>query len=98
MRHLKVIWVHEFPDEPHVLYYEADAEDEIIRNMALYPDGSFGLASGETEFGGCIKPEAPLSPLAEIREEGEFYPFVISDDEFNRIWKLLSNRMTAEPL
>ncbi|WP_428672939.1 DUF6881 domain-containing protein [Roseibium sp.] len=98
MRYLKVVSVHNNPDHPNICYYEDD-ENEFLRTrrvMEIFPDGSFGMATGEFEFGRTFLPIEGSISFEEIAAEKDIYPFVISQDEFEQIWSKLIQRMLAE--
>ena len=74
MRYLKVIWVHDFDDEPILLYSEIDEKGLETRKIEVYRDDSFGIAAKGMEFGGTLLSLEPVPNLQEIKEDPQFLP------------------------
>lgn len=87
MRHLKVIWRHNFPDEPVDLYSEIDDAGFEIRKVEIYRDGHLDFADCETSSGSTSLGEGPLPSLEEIAEQEDFFPSFIEAVDFERIWR-----------
>lgn len=87
MQFLKVERIHEFEDEPYVIYAELDNERYEIRKLELYRKGKIGYATQTTEYEGSILAEHPYPPIEEIASDPEFIPIQISEEQFEEIWK-----------
>ena len=87
MTYIRVRWIHEFPNDPVMLYSELDSERMETRKVELYDDGHCGYAS-TTECGGDTNlGELPIPDLSEIAEDSQFEPEEITQSEFEEIWK-----------
>lgn len=86
MEYLKVYWIHNFDDEPILFYSEIDDDRNETRKVEIYRDKSFGLASIDIEFGGTALGEIPVPNIEEIREDAEFDPYYITQEEFDSVW------------
>jgi len=86
MEYIKVKWLHDFPEEPKLLYSEIDAERNEIRKVEIFKDGTMGYAAKNICFrsglAGCAMPT-----VSEIAEDGQFKPELISREEFLEIWQ-----------
>ena len=91
MRYLKVQWHHDDPDEPVVLYSEIDAQRYETRKVEEYADGRLDHADAIHESGTTFLGEAPVPPLDEIAEQGEFTPVETTQDEFELVWHRATN-------
>lgn len=98
MRYLKVVSVHGGLEQPNICYYEDDEDDHLwTRRVAeIFPDGTFGMASREFEYGKTFLPTEASIGFAEIAAETGLVPFLISRDEFERVWDRLLRRMQQE--
>lgn len=98
MRYLKVVSIHGNLEEPNICYYEDDEDDHLWtrRVMEIFPDGTFGMASGEFEYGKTFLPTEGSISFDEIAAEVGIVPFVITQEEFERIWGRLLFRMRFE--
>lgn len=86
MKYLQVSWIHNFDDEPILLYHEMDDHGYEVRKIEIYKDGSFGIASSETDFGGTLLSPEPIPDVEEIRRDSQFIPRIISREEFEEEW------------
>ncbi|MFH9471219.1 DUF6881 domain-containing protein [Streptomyces clavifer] len=86
MRHLKVIWHHESPEDPTVIWSEVGDDGYEVRKVEQYVDGRFGLAEDGRSREGSELGEVPVPPLDEIAELEEFTPSEISSAEFQESW------------
>ena len=86
MKYLKVVWVHDLPGEPVLLYSEVDDEGWEIRKVESYRDGSCGWAGeGQAERGTRLG-EVPMPDLSEIASDPQFKPRLIAKADFERVW------------
>jgi hypothetical protein len=86
-RYQKVIWHHDFPDEPVLLYSETDDDGYETRKVDVYRDGRQHYADEASSVGTTILAEVPLPPLEEIGADPEFTPLAIDADEFEAVWR-----------
>jgi hypothetical protein len=87
MKYLKVSWIHNFPDEPVLLYSEIDDARWEQRKVDFFADGTAVFASEAESHGNtglCIE---PLPTLEEIGSDPQFQPVEISPLEFEAAWK-----------
>lgn len=91
--YIKVEWIHEFSDEPIMLYSELDSDNNEIRKIEIYKDGRYGYADEVSEFGGAMLSEEPLPTIEEIASDKQFKPEVITKNEFEELWcKIIKNK------
>lgn len=92
MEYIKLFWKHNYPDDPVVIIYEVDLDDEryAIRLIDIYADGHTN--NMEDRAWGYVT-ETPVDTVEEFNEEynkadyGEaFHACLISKEEFEEIW------------
>jgi len=86
VQYIKVIWHHEDPETPVLLFSELDSERNENRKIEIYADGRRGFADLKEEFGGTFIGTAPVPPLKEIAADPQFVPSEINAEEFEREW------------
>ena len=84
---LKVEWIHNFHDEPVLIYSEIDEQRYEIRKIEIFRDGKISYASKEKQTGNTYLSELPLPTIEEIRKDPQFIPCIITEEEFNDIWE-----------
>lgn len=84
--YLKVVWHHDFPDEPVVLFSELDDERYETRKVEVFRDGHRTFASLQGFSGSTMLGEIPAPSIEELSESGEFSPEQIAREEFEAIW------------
>jgi hypothetical protein len=87
MRYIKVLWHHDFPDEPVELYSELDDAGYEVRKVEIYRDGRSGFAEGGSSSGTTRLGEGSLPRLEEIADQEEFSPSFIEKVEFEEVWQ-----------
>lgn len=85
-RYQKVLWHHDFPDEPVELYSEIDAGYEI-RKVEVYRDGRHDYADSSRSTGTTRLGEDIVPTVEEIGQDPEFSASDITADEFAQTWK-----------
>lgn len=85
-RYQKVVWHHDHPDEPVVLYSEVDSGFEV-RKVEVYQDGRHEYADGSRLTGTTMLGEKMMPSVEEIDEEPEFSAEAISAEDFERAWR-----------
>lgn len=100
MHYLRVLWKHENPEYPTLLYSELDGARWELRKVDIYPDGRWGYADANEEAGHTGLGEMPTPSLQELNENPEFEAVEIEREEFERIWmqRQEARVMTAFPL
>ena len=86
MRYLRVIWLHDFPDEPIELYSELDDDSWEVRKIEYFRDGFIGLADATGSTGRTCLGLEPVPPAAEIARNPEFRAVEIGREEFEGVW------------
>ncbi|PAU39888.1 hypothetical protein CKF94_02170 [Vibrio coralliilyticus] len=87
MKYLKVEWLHDFDDEPVLLYSELTDDRTELRKVEVFPNGEFGYAYDEN-FTGTTQLSDTTIPLEdEIAEDPQFVPELITRAEFEKIWE-----------
>lgn len=88
MKYIKVLWKHDFEDEPETLFSELGPDRYETRKVEVFKDGSVGYASETLEYRSMLG-TCPVPSLKEIAadEYGEFEPTEISADDFAKIWE-----------
>jgi hypothetical protein len=84
--YLKLIWHHDFADEPTWLYSELDENRYEVRKVEVFRDGRRFFADSQSSNGNSMLGEIPAPSLAELADEPEFTPSEISGDEFEAQW------------
>lgn len=87
MDYLKVLWIHNFPDEPIELYSEIDEDGWEVRKVEIFRDGHCDWADCARSVGTSMLSETKMPSLESIAEQDEFSPAKISAHEFEEIWR-----------
>ena len=87
MEYLKVAWVHQWDDEPVVIYSEMDDRRQETRKIEVFRDGRIGYATSKIDYGGTLLSETPLPPLHSIAFDQQFKPHEITQQSFEQVWK-----------
>lgn len=84
---LKVVWHHNYPDEPVWLYSELDGERYEVRKVEVYRDDRRGFADQGRSVGGSMLGEIPAPAICEFGDEPEeFEASEISQQDFESQW------------
>ena len=99
LEYIKLFWQHNFPDDPVVIIYEVDIDDEryALRLIDIFADGHTN--NQEDKAWGYVT-EAPVPTVEEINTHDygeEFYAHLISKEDFENIWEtgIYSGSLTA---
>ncbi|GAB2833460.1 hypothetical protein GCM10022221_35440 [Actinocorallia aurea] len=84
--YLKLIWHHEFTDEPTWLYSELDENRYEVRKVEVFKDGRRFFADSQNSSGNSMLGEIPAPSLVDLADEPEFTPSEISRAEFEVEW------------
>lgn len=87
MIYLRVRWIHEFKDEPILLYCEIDDDRYEIRKVEIFRNGTKGFADERESSGSTQLGVTPIPSIDEIAKEPEFLPEEISPNEFEKVWQ-----------
>ena len=80
-------WLHDHPDEPVDLYSELDADRYELRKVYVFKDGRGEIAGPGIETGSTFLSPEPCPPIEEIAADPQFAPRLISEAEFEAVWK-----------
>jgi hypothetical protein len=86
MWYLKVVWHHDFPDEPVEILSEIGEDRYEARKVEVFLAGRLDWADESRRSPSTMLGEVPVPPLAEINEQEEFTAAVIPAEEFEQAW------------
>lgn len=86
MQYWKVQWIHNFVDEPYLIYGELNATMEEIRKIEVFRNGQLGYASIDGLEYLTFSSECNWPTKEEIEADPQFVVEVISEEEFENIW------------
>lgn len=86
MKYLKVEWIHDFDDEPVLMYSELAEDRTEIRKVEIFPGGGYGYAYDDVVKGTTQLSETIIPTEQEISEDPQFVPEVITESQFKEIW------------
>jgi enamine deaminase RidA (YjgF/YER057c/UK114 family) len=87
MLYLKVVWHHDYPDEPVVIFSRIGDDGYEVRKVVHYRDGWSEWADESHESDTVGLSEVPVDSIEEIAAQAEFEPVVISSAQFEEIWR-----------
>jgi hypothetical protein len=85
-RYQKVLWHHDFPGEPVVLYSEIESGFEV-RKVEVYRDGRHDCADRSRSTGTTMLGERLMPDVEDINQDPEFSATAITEDEFEAVWR-----------
>lgn len=85
--YLLVRWIHDFQNEPTLLYSEVDSERMEIRKVEVFEGGSMSYADKYTKGEITLLGETPLPSIQEIAKDSQFKPSAITAEEFEMVWQ-----------
>ena len=88
MEYIKLFWKHNYPDDPVVIIYEVDLDDEryAIRLIDIYADGHTNNME-DRAWGYVTEAPVPTIEIFNTNDYGEdFHACLISKEEFEEIW------------
>jgi hypothetical protein len=92
MRYLRVIWSHDFEDEPTVLWSEIGDDGFETRKVDEYRDGRFDYADETRSTGTTLLGDQRTPTLDEINADEEFTAAPISPSDSERVWQRATGR------
>lgn len=95
MEYIKLFWKHNFSDEPVVIFYEVDLENERLatRSIDIFADGK--TKNIDNFYEGAIE-IVPIPTIEEFNSDmygEEFNACLMAGEEFERVW---SSRIYCE--
>lgn len=87
MWYLKVLWHHDFPEDPVELFSEIGDDRYEVRKVEIYRDGRLEWADESRCTPAIGLGEVPVPPLEEIAQLDEFTPSLISAYDFEQVWR-----------
>lgn len=93
--YLRVVWSHDFADEPVELFSEIGPDGYERRKVELFRDGRLGWADEKNEVGGTGLGQVPITSVDEINAQREFQASTITAARFNRVWQQATRALTA---
>jgi len=87
MKYMKVKWIHDFPDDPVLIYTEIDDDLWEHRKVELFRDGRKGFADKDEEVGGSRLGLEPWPDLEQLRLDPEFEVEEITKEQFQAVWE-----------
>ena len=87
MKYIKVNWLHNDSDEPVTIYSELSDENNELRKVEVFSKGHYGYASKEVTKGDTFLSLEPLPSLEEINKDTQFKANLISNKEFEELWR-----------
>lgn len=91
-RYQRIVWKHEFQDEPVILYSEVSDEGVETRKVEQYRDGRMDYAGPGQATGSTLLSEKTMPGLTEIAAQPEFTALAITHDEFEEVWRRATQR------
>lgn len=88
MEYWHVQWLHEFSEEPTVIYSEVGADGYEVRKVQQYRDGRTIKADAQHEFTEIGLSEIPVGAIEEVARQPEFTASLISKSDFEVIWRV----------
>lgn len=86
MKYMMCEWLHEFNDEPYLIYSEFDDQRYETRKVEIYKNGEIGYTDSTIEVGNTRLGLEPIPDLKEIASDPQFKPKEISKSDFEKIW------------
>ncbi len=86
MEYIKVYWMHDFIDEPIILYSELDEKRFEVRKIEIYRNNRIGYATYDISVNDTYLSEFPIPEIIEINVDKQFMASKISKREFEDIW------------
>ncbi|MFB6457020.1 hypothetical protein ACE38W_17245 [Chitinophaga sp. Hz27] len=95
MQYVKIYWLHREEDEAEVQLIELDELRFECRKIELYPDGTFGIANSNFNFGGTALSDQPLPQLENLGNDHDLVAESISHEGFENTWYRYYNFLTV---
>jgi hypothetical protein len=92
VRYQRVVWHHDFDDEPVVLWSQIGDDHFERRKVDEYRDGRLDYADENASTGSTLLGDQPVPPLDQINTDSEFSGTAISQFEFEQAWARATQR------
>lgn len=86
MTYMKVQWIHDFQDEPILLYSELDGKRNEIRKIEVYRNDNLGYACKDKSVNGTFLSKTEIPSLEDINADVQFKACEIDKEYFELIW------------
>lgn len=86
MTYIKVQWIHDFEDEPILLYSELDSMRNEVRKVEVYKNNELGYACENKSVNGTFLSKTEIPSLEDINLDVQFEACVIDKEYFESIW------------
>jgi hypothetical protein len=96
-RYQKVLWDHDLPGEPVVLYSEVADYGAETRKVEVFHDGHSQFADSLRSSGDTLLSEIPFPSLEEIHAQTEFLLSEIGQQEFEEVWRRATGESGGQP-
>lgn len=87
MKYVRVLWQHDYLDEPVELYSELDEDRWELRKVEVFRDARYGYAWSLGSSMTTQLSDEPLPESDEIAKDAQFVPEAITAAEFELVWK-----------
>jgi hypothetical protein len=85
-RYQKVLWRHEYSDDPVVIYSEIDDDNRETRRVEEYRDGQLEYASSSLGSGTTRIADQPMASLEAMNAKPDFSASSIDAAQFDDVW------------
>lgn len=96
MTYIKVQWIHDFEDEPILLYSELDSMRNEVRKVEVYKNNELGYACENKSVNGTFLSKTEIPSLEDINLDVQFDACEIDKEYFELIWHKLTNNEKEE--
>ncbi|AXF74887.1 hypothetical protein LU604_19025 [Erwinia tracheiphila] len=86
MRYIKTLWLHENNNYSIEIYSELDTDDNEVRKIEIFSDGTTGYAVGNISHGKTMLGDIPIPSLEDINSDPQFRAQEITKDFFLEKW------------
>jgi hypothetical protein len=97
MAYLLVRWLHDFADDPILLFSELGGDRYETRKVGIFRGGRVGLAGAGLEVGGGGLGVVAVPAVSEIATSPESVAQEPSADEFEAVWRIALQVTGAAP-
>ena len=87
MTYLKVVWKHDFLEEPTELFSELDEERYETRKVERFRNGLLQFAGPQGASGDTWLGETPIPPAEKIAQDPVFLVCPLTSDEFEQLYQ-----------
>lgn len=91
VEYIKLFWKHNFSDEPVVIFYEVDLENERLANRTIDIFADRKTKNNADLYEGAIE-TVPIPTVKEFNSGvygEEFNACLMTGEEFERVWRIM---------